>query len=938
MRSLACSMGNRRLIPLVLFLIIGTCTAHSRATSRRGLSAINSSPSSSEANGDVVSWKVSSREPDFTTSNMAPQDDFKADTRLTARTIHAGQAQRRSRNSGVAAAHGGDTRATFRMASSSDVTIRHHNSPGIGRWTVRDQGGSGTNGGAGRRLPTGGSAQDGALHHATRGSAQRHPSRGGSSHQLQRNGRQQQHVGFHMATAEDVALPRHMARSDDESSFARAADSNYGMNRGGANYYHGDDEYRGSDHAGDDNNENDNRNENNSGGDGRLDVNCDGEGSNGGGDASNGGGDASNGGGDASNGGGVASNGGGDASNGGGDASNGGGDASNGGGDASNGDGGSSSGGGSGGVDVAAILEVHNRARQEVGVPDLAWDDGVAAAAQDWANQLAGRGCPMEHGGAGGLGQNLYWRTPAELTPEEDRMAVQAWVGEKADWTPSPIPDGCAEGKMCGHYTQVVWRDTTHRVAGAASDAPDGGGPVPAGADGPNATAAATSAAAAAAPAAAVSTPADVPTSAPAAAIPAYVPPPHVEAAWAHFRRLGSPRLLVAPMVDQSELPFRRLCAKYGAQGAYTPMFHSRLFVEDHKYRREFTTCPEDRPLFVQFCANNPDTLVKAASLVAPDSTHCTSPCPFPPPPPPPVFPFFSPPRFPPFLSYSLLFFSTPPLPSAPFWPLSLLPHLAPSPFPRCSCPQRIARRGRYGAFLMDDLPLVESLVSALSAARLPAPVSCKIRVFPDLARTIAYARMLEAAGCYLLAVHGRTREQKDGKKVRADWEMIRRVKESVSIPVIANGNIRDLADVVECLEATGCDGVLSAESLLENPALFGGYRVDDGVERGQANGGEEAHLHRMLGPVFSRHPHIREKLNKEYKLTVPWLLDLVGQLRACEKGEVGAERAGDGTAAGGNDAVAAPGAVAGDVAGALGNSAPDASHVNGQAVAVAGL
>ncbi|CAI5986340.1 unnamed protein product [Closterium sp. NIES-65] len=378
------------------------------------------------------------------------------------------------------------------------------------------------------------------------------------------------------------------------------------------------------------------------------------------------------------------------------------------------------------------------------------------------------------------------------------------------------------------------------RVAGAASDAPDGGGPVPAGADGPNATAAATSAAAAAAPAAAVSTPAGVPTSAPAAAIPAYVPPPHVEAAWAHFRRLGSPRLLVAPMVDQSELPFRRLCAKYGAQGAYTPMFHSRLFVEDHKYRREFTTCSEDRPLFVQFCANNPDTLVKAASLVAADCDYVDI---------------------------------------------------------NFGCPQRIARRGRYGAFLMDDLPLVESLVSALSAARLPAPVSCKIRIFPDLARTIAYARMLEAAGCYLLAVHGRTREQKDGKKVRADWEMIRRVKESVSIPVIANGNIRDLADVVECLEATGCDGVLSAESLLENPALFGG-----------------------------------EKLNKEYKLTVPWLLDLVGQLRACEKGEVGAERAGAGAAAGGIDA------VAGDVAGAPGNCAPDASHANGRAVAVAGL
>ncbi|CAI5499412.1 unnamed protein product [Closterium sp. Naga37s-1] len=121
------------------------------------------------------------------------------------------------------------------------------------------------------------------------------------------------------------------------------------------------------------------------------------------------------------------------------------------------------------------ILEEHNKARQEVGVPDLAWDDNVAATAQEWANHLASIGCPLEHGGAEGLGQNLYWKSPAGLTPQEDRGAVQSWVEEKADWTPSPIPDGCADGKMCGHYTQVVWRDTTH-VGCASAQCPDGSG------------------------------------------------------------------------------------------------------------------------------------------------------------------------------------------------------------------------------------------------------------------------------------------------------------------------------------------------------------------------------------------------------------------------------------------------------------------------------
>ncbi|KAL5187305.1 tRNA-dihydrouridine(16/17) synthase [NAD(P)(+)] [Glycine soja] len=89
------------------------------------------------------------------------------------------------------------------------------------------------------------------------------------------------------------------------------------------------------------------------------------------------------------------------------------------------------------------------------------------------------------------------------------------------------------------------------------------------------------------------------------------------EQAWAHWTKLGRPRFIVAPMVDNSELPFRMLCRKYGAQGAYTPMLHSRIFTETEKYRNEeFTTCKEDRPLFVQFCANDPDVLLEAARKV----------------------------------------------------------------------------------------------------------------------------------------------------------------------------------------------------------------------------------------------------------------------------------------------------------------------------------
>ncbi|XP_027346322.1 tRNA-dihydrouridine(16/17) synthase [NAD(P)(+)]-like [Abrus precatorius] len=323
-----------------------------------------------------------------------------------------------------------------------------------------------------------------------------------------------------------------------------------------------------------------------------------------------------------------------------------------------------------------------------------------------------------------------------------------------------------------------------------------------------------------------------------------------VERAWAHWAKLGRPRFIVAPMVDNSELPFRMLCRKYGAEAAYTPMLHSRIFTETEKYRKEeFTTCKEDRPLFVQFCANDPDVLLEAARKVEP---YCD------------------------YVDINL------------------------------GCPQRIAKRGNYGAFLMDNLPLVKSLVEKL-AVNLQVPVSCKIRLFPNLEDTLKYARMLEEAGCMLLAVHGRTRDEKDGKKFRADWKAIRAVKNAVRIPVLANGNIRHMDDVRDCLEQTGVEGVLSAETLLENPALFAGFQTTEWVSECEGTNADgkldqadllieylklcekypvpwrmiRSHVHKLLGDWFSLQPHIRDELNKQSKLTFEFLYNMVDQLRA---------------------------------------------------------
>jgi len=225
---------------------------------------------------------------------------------------------------------------------------------------------------------------------------------------------------------------------------------------------------------------------------------------------------------------------------------------------------------------------------------------------------------------------------------------------------------------------------------------------------------------------------------------------------------------VAAPMVDQSELAFRMLCRRYGTQLAYTPMLHSRLFATSQKYRKEqWMTCQEDRPLFAQFCGDDPDTLLAAAQQ----------------------------------------------LPAGSFDAVDL----------NLGCPQGIARRGHYGAFLLSERDLLEAIVRRLDS-ELPVPVTVKMRLLAadDLQETLALASALEAAGASAICLHGRTKEMKGQFTGPCNWDAIAAVRRRVNVPVIANGGIQTYQDVVKCFEATGCDAVMSSEALLETPSLFG--------------------------------------------------------------------------------------------------------------------
>ncbi|KAL8818183.1 MAG: hypothetical protein Q9223_003125 [Gallowayella weberi] len=278
----------------------------------------------------------------------------------------------------------------------------------------------------------------------------------------------------------------------------------------------------------------------------------------------------------------------------------------------------------------------------------------------------------------------------------------------------------------------------------------------------------------------------------------------------AFYESLGSPKYILAPMVDQSEFAWRLLTrsfippAQQSSFLAYTPMLHARLYKETSSYREHHfqptrSSVPSshpssadtgtvayldghpvhDRPLIVQFCANEPTDLLEAAHRVAP---HCDA------------------------VDLNL------------------------------GCPQGIARKGHYGSFLQESPRLIHSLISTL-AQNLDVPVTAKMRVLDTREDTLRYAKMLLDAGASWIAVHGRRRERKGHETGLADWNVIRYLRDQLPkrTVIFANGNILGYEDLHQCLEKTGADGVMSAEGNLCDPGIFAGEQERrDGLKRGE--------------------------------------------------------------------------------------------------------
>ena len=242
--------------------------------------------------------------------------------------------------------------------------------------------------------------------------------------------------------------------------------------------------------------------------------------------------------------------------------------------------------------------------------------------------------------------------------------------------------------------------------------------------------------------------------------------------------------IMLAPMAGATDYAFRKVCKSFGAEYLVSEMVCAKALCYEQKTKKSLTASPTktaplaaiadgELPMAIQIFGSEPEFMAEAARMIAENDYRGST---------------------------------------SKFTPTAIDINMG--------CPvQKVVSNGE-GSALLKNPELAGKIVEAVVRA-VDVPVTVKIRTGWDSnsINCVEMAKRLEAAGASLICVHGRTREQQYAPF--ADWSHIARVKESVKIPVVGNGDIFKPEDALKMIEETGCDGIMIGRGALGNPWIF---------------------------------------------------------------------------------------------------------------------